>query len=115
MKTKGFTLIELMIVISILGIVGAILFRACGGVNLGSAEHAQENATKYLNNMGYEFKGVSCTGTDSDGDGYISCDVNLSDGNRLRLDCASGGVMTRTEGCKEKAAVDMRTNNLGTL
>lgn len=42
------------------------------------AESANNNAKVYATEMGWSIKGSSCSGADSDGDGYVSCSVNLS-------------------------------------
>ena len=49
--------------------------------------------------LGWELKGVACTGSDSDADGYISCTVALTDGSERALEWASGG-WDHIKGCK---------------
>lgn len=91
-----------MIVVAIVCIIAAVVVQSCGGLacNLqGSGEHAEQEARTHAQKLGWKVTGVACTGTDSDGDGYISCTVALEDGSERALECASGGF-DRIQGCK---------------
>ena len=86
---KGFTLIELMIVIAIISILGAVV---SGGIfnNLGKTEaRAYQNVEKFMSNNGITMEQVkrrTCAG-DSDGDGYGSCAIVMKDGEKINLNC----------------------------
>jgi hypothetical protein len=52
-----------------------------------------EDAAKvFLTQSAIPYKGVSCTGGDTDYDGYVTCTVNLGDGQFLSLQCAAVGA-----------------------
>lgn len=105
---KGLTLIEVfvaLLIISILAITVTGVFSGCGrrGHN-----KASENLKNYLSTMypssRFEIISSTCTGTDSDGDGYISCSAlieNLKDKSLIRenLECASS-ILPFNEGCR---------------
>ena len=76
-----------------------LVLSACSGEWQGSAEHAEQEARTHAEKLGWELKGVACTGSDSDADGYISCTVALTDGSERALECASGG-WDHIKGCK---------------
>lgn len=75
--------------------LACLLLCACGDV-----EVAKGYARSYASDLGYSVIGVACTGTDSDGDGYISCTVRVKDDEPLILQCASGSAASFTAGCK---------------
>ena len=73
---------------------------ACGGAHaLSDAEqtNAELGARSYAERVEGSF--VSCSGQDSDRDGYVSCDVTGASGP-IAIACAY-----ETRGCKTKAAV----------
>ena len=59
-------------------------------------EMSENNARIYAKKMGIEYKGLNCSTTDSDSDGYVSCDLNTTNGI-VRIECALWG-----SGCKPK-------------
>lgn len=82
----------------------------------GDPEAAKASARAYAKDLGYDVAGVSCTGVDSDGDGYVSCTVRLSNPDPsghslLALEC-SRGEATFTSGCKVAPLVKNSTTNV---
>ena len=74
---KAFTLAELLIVIAIIGILAAVVLSGVGGACDGT-KHGQEMSTLAEDTavqMGYQEVVALCEGTDSDGDGKVSCTV----------------------------------------
>lgn len=68
-----------------------------------TTDEAVSSARRFATDLGYEVRGVSCSGRDSDGDGYMSCSVRvIGDGPPLELQC---GV----SGCKQVQSVKVRT------
>lgn len=87
-KTKGFTIIELMIVIAIIAIIVAIVIGSVGGMSGKDKSSAEENAKQFIKNMDLEVDKVQCNGVDSDNDGYVSCMFKMNDGKMQQFECA---------------------------
>ncbi len=107
MSTKGFTLIELLVVLVVvvvaLGVVAGLASKFGG-----DHEAAEETAFAYATELGVPVKAVSCTGIDSDGDGYVSCTIMRHDTEApMMVECA--GAWTWSSGCRAPKAV-IRSN-----
>jgi type II secretory pathway pseudopilin PulG len=93
----------LLIVVAILGIILAI---AGFGVTRCSSSQstAEEEARAYALKMGMNIKGLSCMNRDTDGDGYVSCTLNVveKDGREtpVPIECAAKWSYNN-DGCKE--------------
>jgi hypothetical protein len=59
---------------------------------------AKERAHTYASDMGHKVVGLSCVGSDSDLDGYVSCDVRTNK-EILNLECT---YQARRTGCKTR-------------
>ncbi len=107
--SRGFTLVEFLIVVAILGLLGVVGINAlgggCSGCARGSKADATEAAKEYATDLKWEIVAISCAHSDSDNDGYISCTLRVkesSEGPSVEkyLDCASGAFGSKTGGCK---------------
>lgn len=105
---KGFSLVELVIVIAIIGVFCALIG---GGLGVGCQSpsdiegSAERNAKDFAAKMGIKYEGLSCSGSDSDHDGYVSCTFNMGEGKIQSFECGYdqvGAVMGQNTGCKEK-------------
>ena len=111
-KQKGFTLIELIVSLALLGTVGLIVLVFSGGCSPDFQHEAAVSGAKgYAKDLGYELKAVSCVKFDSDHDGYVSCTIRVAgetgqpEPAPLHVECA--GVLDWNEGCrKPKMKVD---------
>jgi prepilin-type N-terminal cleavage/methylation domain-containing protein len=102
MKTnrRGFTLVELMIVLAIVGLFFGILVLACRSVTSGKAtkEAATHDAETFVRELGWQVAGISCTDIDSDRDGYVSCTIAKKDGTSDFVECR--GAYDFGHGCR---------------
>jgi prepilin-type N-terminal cleavage/methylation domain-containing protein len=97
MKSKrGFTLVELMVVVAILAVFLALSVVACKGMTSGdeTKKAATHDAEKFVKELGWQVTGISCTDIDSDGDGYVSC-TKCQEGRHDRLRRMSWGLFVR--------------------
>lgn len=86
----------------------AALLLGCGDV-----EKAKAAARTYATDLGYKVVGVACTGTDTDGDGYMGCSVRVEGSDApIALECESGGFGSFTQGCKV-ALPKLNVNRVG--
>lgn len=67
----------------------------------------------FSRDLGLKVVGVSCAGTDTDNDGYVSCSVNVDDGDGRghleSLQCAALGA-DNVGGCKQTIAKAVPTS-----
>lgn len=73
--------------------------------SVGSKAAALENVQAYAKEMNIKVLGATCAETDSDRNGYISCEARvIESGNTTAteklLECGSGALFARTGGCK---------------
>lgn len=107
-KNRGFTLVELLIVVAIIGFVVVGLFagmkRCSRESNKGTATEA---AKAWAAEMQIKDAIVSCTSQDSDGDGYVSCTVGqtLKTGELKATPLECEAAWTLNEGCRIPKAV----------
>jgi hypothetical protein len=70
-------MIKNLIFVSIAVIIVTTLVLNLGGIMGLNSNKAEKTANEYVQKLyGTEAKGVSCSNSDSDDDGYVSCDVN---------------------------------------
>lgn len=62
-----------------------------------SKAEAEKQAKRWAKEMGINVKKISCNGSDSDGDGYVSCSFNV-DGVVATYECA--GAYNLNNGCR---------------
>lgn len=105
---SGFTLVELLIAVVVIVILAAVVgggcWVACGGAGVSSRK---ANAETYARQYAREFMGtqnpvVSCMGTDTDMNGYVTCSVARAPGEPVRqIECVSNWILQYNKGCRE--------------
>lgn len=98
----GFTLIELMIVVAIIGIIVSIAAGSCSSLR-GSSGFAASQASQFASQLGWKVKGLSCAGYDTDSDGYISRTASVEENGVVStkaIECASGAPLSLASGCR---------------
>jgi len=104
---KGFTLIEVIIVLAILGILLAVVSGGLVNTRGATEARAYEGMSKFLaDNSNIQVERKTCAG-DSDGDGYGTCTIVTTKGETIRLECPTGYFdrMTGAESCKDMTGV----------
>lgn len=99
-KQKGLTLVELIIIVAIVGVLGAILFGSLRGCSV-DVDAAQQAADEFKDNVPGAINAV-CVAQDSDNDGYCSCTVFRKEGlDPMALECGCETACIRcSRGCK---------------
>lgn len=105
LSRKGFSLVELMIVVAIVAILFVPFLGAAGGCVTTEDRKAdgERNANAFAAGMGLEITGASCSGADSDGDGYASCTLAMVGGTTRAIECGYDrpfALLGQNEGCR---------------
>ena len=84
--------------------IAAILGGGCWNLTGQNQEAAEVNATAFaetLEAQGVDAKVINCNKHDTDGDGYLSCNININ-GELTQVECAGYTMLqvTRNEGCR---------------
>jgi hypothetical protein len=101
-KNEGFTLIELLIAVIAIMVVGGIFLRPL----LGNQENTEAQAKAWASKLFGGEAQATCTRFDTDGDGYISCDVAVKSPSGTSVYpvlCAA--PLTFNTGCKLKPVI----------
>lgn len=102
MKSRGYTVAEILIVVSIMGVLAVFVFAAALKMTGCNGNGAPEEARKWAEKMSLHPEGVECARQDTDGDGYVSCTISSkkSDGTMelTAVECASDWTMN--SGCR---------------
>lgn len=79
-------------------------------------QSAQDNALKYMQDLGVSVSGAACSGSDSDKDGYTSCTVMLTNGDTKSIECgyemAALPDMFQNRGCKMAQPITIDGNTV---
>lgn len=99
-SNRGFTAAELMIVLAVCGFFVAISAVACRSLTTGSEtkKAATSDALTLVDELGWKASGISCADVDSDGDGYVSCTIALTNGVNEFVECR--GAYSFGHGCR---------------
>lgn len=95
---RNFTLIELMIAVSIIGIIAAMLIANCGYID---RDGPNREARKHARELGMRNFRVSCVSMDTDGDGYVSCTIKEKGEAPYNVECSIGLI---NQGCRAPKA-----------
>lgn len=107
-KIRGFTLIELMVVVAIVGVFLALVFAGSCTSGPETKRSATQDAKRFVDELGWQVQGISCADVDSDGDGYVSCTIAKQDGTSEFVECR--GAYSFGHGCRiPKLRVDRGT------
>lgn len=94
---RGFVEVAICLAL-IAGLVIVFVGRCAANVDGSTHDAATKSAEAYLKELGVEAGHISCAGTDSDGDGYVSCTVAKPNGELFGIECA--GAITMNSGCR---------------
>ena len=100
-RRRGLTVAELMILVFVIGAITMVGVGTCAravGTDDGTAE---TEARAFAKQLGLTVRGVSCAGYDSDGDGYVSCTLSVTEGTESRVlavECAR--AVSFNTGCR---------------
>lgn len=92
---RGATLFEMLFVLVFVLILGGILFGGCMELTGVPQNLRRENAQKQAYNWLHEFRQdmhnphVSCMGTDTDHNGYVTCQVGDGHNATVQIECRS--------------------------
>ena len=111
MKRNGFTVVELMIVVAIVGIIASVVSSGLLNTRGATEDRAYQGATKFIDDNNIAVLRKTCAG-DSDGDGYGTCtivqavrqaDGSVAEGSKIRLECPTNWFdrLTGAVSCKE--------------
>jgi predicted small lipoprotein YifL len=64
----------------------------CGQKGPVNRTPPEEAAKAFMAGLAIPYKGVSCTGGDTDFDGYVTCTVSVGDSQFMSLQCAAIGA-----------------------
>lgn len=97
---KGFTIVELMVVIVIMAILGAVVFGRMG-MGGGSKEEAMQSYVAFIEPSAQNIR-VRCQDWDSDGDGYTRCTAAfIVNGKSQSAAAECPGMMSWNSDCVE--------------
>lgn len=90
-NSKRFTTLSILI--------GLVCLTGCPNLTGAHKSEGEEQASKWAKELGLEYQSVSCVKQDTDGDGYVSCTLNLGEGRTKQVECA--GAWNLNSGCRE--------------
>jgi len=89
--------------------VALLTLTACGRLYDNQVAAARSEAKAYIkaNFPDHEIVNIDCKDVDSDGDGYVRCNVSVKDETGTttpNIECAYGAMMSWAEGCQQPKA-----------
>jgi hypothetical protein len=112
----GYSVIEILTVIAFIGIIFIMIvgvFGRCTASVSGADHKAAEVAAKqWSSQMGFKPVGISCTGIDSNEDGYVSCSIAVlkNDGTPSMIPIECAGSFTVNSGCRAARLLPLGNN-----
>jgi len=100
---RGFKAVSVfcgLVTLASIGIFVLIVLKTVGTVASGNKD-VPEQARAWASAMGLDVIGTSCTGMDTDGDGYVSCTVSSREvGGTVKLTPVECAVSYMPDGCR---------------
>lgn len=91
-------------------LIVALFSLTCPGCVFDKAQAGEEEAHAWAKKLGADdVSRIVCNGTDSDGDGYVSCTLVYKTGGREQVECA-WGAFPWNSGCREPKVAPAQIN-----
>lgn len=108
-ESRNENTVPLVVALLLVASIFVIGFVKCNGEYSGrNKEIAEKEANKWAREMNMQPIGVSCSGKDSDNDGYVSCSINTEKGV-VNVECVAAYQLA--SGCRPMKFINNLNNN----